>query len=311
MPQRLVLLLVLSAVAGCGGTPQGPGEVRGPGLPQAEVTARVAAQRRDASHLASVAHVPAPAKQVLFGDLHVHSTWSADAAMMALPLMQGQGEHPVADACDFARYCSALDFWAITDHAESLTPRRWRDTIETIRRCNDVAEDPANPDLVSFLGWEWTQIGLTAGEHYGHRNVLLRDLADDEIPRRPVGASGFAGQAMRDKLPWGVRWVLPWLEWSQGAPYRDFVASWNETREVEECPASVPVRDVAGDCMDFAATPAQLHDKLRQWGSRSMVIPHAQSWGLYTTNFASVEARTHASAQAVFTSSQRLERLDQ
>ena len=35
---------------------------------------------------------------------------------------------PMADACDYARYCSSLDFWAITDHAEASTPRKWQET---------------------------------------------------------------------------------------------------------------------------------------------------------------------------------------
>ncbi|GIT32663.1 MAG: hypothetical protein Ct9H300mP3_01940 [Gammaproteobacteria bacterium] len=42
-----------------------------------------------------------------------------------LPIAQGEGTHPVADACNFARFCSNLDFFAVTDHAEWLTRREW------------------------------------------------------------------------------------------------------------------------------------------------------------------------------------------
>ena len=106
--------------------------------------------------------------------------------MLSLPLMRGEGAHPPADACDFARFCSALDFWSINDHDFSITQEDWRDTIDSIRSCNQVAGDGANPDTVAFLGWEWTQVGNSPENHYGHKNVVLKEL--DDVPARPITA---------------------------------------------------------------------------------------------------------------------------
>ena len=109
-------------------------------------------------------------KQIFFGDLHVHTTFSQDAFFFSLPMLQGEGAHPPADACNFARFCSALDFFSITDHAEGITKDMWDKTIQATRSCNVVSSN-ADTDLIAFAGWEWTQMVGEAGnpdEHYGH-----------------------------------------------------------------------------------------------------------------------------------------------
>jgi hypothetical protein len=163
-------LFWMSARGGWFGHEHDTGQIEGKAVPAEVIAGRAAADK-------SVA----PAgddDQILFGDMHVHTTYSADAFQFSLPIMGGAGVHPVADACDFARYCSSLDFWSITDHAETVTPLRWKRTKDAIRACQKVAGDGPNPDLVSFIGFEWTQVGRTPSDHYGHKNVIFKDLAN-------------------------------------------------------------------------------------------------------------------------------------
>ena len=272
--------LVLLGLA-CG-EHQGPGTIEGAALPAAVVEARAEAQADAARRLAERAFSTAPPRQILFGDLHVHTTFSADAFMMGLPIQQGEGAHPIADACDFARYCSALDFWSITDHAESLTPRRWQETIDTIRQCNAVAGDPENPDVVALLGWEWTQIGRTPADHFGHKNVILREWEEGRVPTRPIHSASFATQAMRQRPPLAMRMMLPLADWKNRQTYLDLLAYLAELRDTPLCPDGVPVHELPADCSEGAATPELLFGKLDEWGLDALVIPHGTTWGIYT-----------------------------
>src|SRR5512139_2615777 len=130
------------------GEHQGAGTIEAPRVPDAVVAARARAGAEALRGPGAAAR--AGEKQILFGDLHVHTTFSTDAFFRSLPLVAGEGLHPPADACDFARVCSQLDFWSINDHAEAITPERWAETRESIRQCNAVAGSQGAPDVVAF-----------------------------------------------------------------------------------------------------------------------------------------------------------------
>src|SRR5258705_2290312 len=117
--RRIVVLCAVVVLAGCKrGEHQGPGEITRARVPEKVVAERAAKESAAGKALGG----DGARKQILFGDLHVHTTFSADAFVASLPMLQGQGIHPPADACDFARFCSALDFWSINNHSEKITP---------------------------------------------------------------------------------------------------------------------------------------------------------------------------------------------
>jgi hypothetical protein len=222
---------------------------------------------------------PDAAKGILFGDLHVHSTYSIDAFVQALPIFGGEGVHPPADACDYARHCSQLDFFSINDHAEALLPERWRRTIESIRECNARAGDAADPDLVAFVGYEWTQAGNTPATHFGHKNAVFLGLADAELPARPI--TSLPDGTMQRAAP---RWLLRGLQ-GIGAlglgEYADFLWWIERMASVPDCPAGVDSRELPPDCRENAGTPELLFEKLAQQGLETLVIPHGLAWGIH------------------------------
>jgi hypothetical protein len=220
-------------------------------------------------------------KDILFGDFHTHTTLSMDAFLTSMDAAIGEGSHPQADACDFARFCSALDFWSINDHAEFLTPQRWEETIASIRECNNRATDPFNPDTVAFLGWEWTNIGTSSKNHWGHKNIVIKSLDEDEIPLRAIQSGPTRATDLMDTLNFARRTVMSLLYLGEQR-IQDFALYLFESSMTRPCPAGVHVKDLPRDCAETAADPEELFSKLRQWDNDMMVIPHGNSWGLYT-----------------------------
>ena len=240
--------------------------------------ARVA--ERDAERAEAAARLAAPAeKQILFGDLHVHTTFSPDAFLYALPILGGEGAHPPADACDFARWCAGLDFFSINDHAEGLTPALWQETERSIRECDARAAGAERPDLVPFLGWEWTQTGATAETHFGHRNVVLAGLAPDAVPARPIASRVAERESSPPALLFRVASAVAHVV--APAPYATLVDRFGEMAAVPSCPEGAAVRDLPDDCLESAATPGDLFRKLDEWGMPALVIPHGLAWGIH------------------------------
>jgi hypothetical protein len=263
------------AVLGGYGKLHGPGEVTQATIPTEVIESRARAVAEAAEAIGGAE------KLILFGDLHVHTTYSTDAFLWTLPLNGGRGLHPLADACDFARFCSALDFWSINDHAEALTPRKWQETKRSIRECNAVSGTDGDPDVVAFLGWEWTQVGQTADAHYGHKNVVLRDLDDDAVPARPIDSGGFS-KSVLGSIPLSLRLGPALYDPANRQRYFDFDAFAREIASAPACPEGVDTRELPSDCTESAETPGELFEKLAQWGQQSLVIPHGTTWGFYT-----------------------------
>ena len=290
----VILLLVVAVLYVTGawlrlyGEHEDAGEFTASPIPEAVLEAQSRAQKRAAAAL-----TVGQTKQILFGDLHVHTTFSTDAFLWSLPMMQGEGAHPVGDACDYARFCSGLDFWSINDHAEASTPRRWQETRETIRQCNAVTGDVENPDVAAFIGWEWTQVGRVPKDHYGHKNVIFPGLEDHELPDRPIGAAGLATDGLRGGVA-GMPALLPLLDFANRQRYYNFIEFMQEVRDVPRCPSGGDSRDLDADCYESAATPGELFEKLDQLGLDTIVMPHGNTWGFYTPPGSTLEKQLTA-----------------
>ena len=268
-----------SLLAGCHGADRPAGDIVGPPRDVAGLAAAASRQAAAERRLAEPVNAPTGAKRILFGDLHVHSDYSLDAMAMALPYTGLEGDHPPTDACDFARHCSRVDFFGLTDHAETLTRRHWRAAVDSVRRCNERAGDAEAKDLVAFVGWEWTQAGLTADQHWGHRTVLFPGDAADRLPARPIGAAGAgAGALSRLGALASLKWADP-LRWKR---YADFGWLLDAVADAPQCAPDAPSPRLELDCAETAATPGALFRKLDEWGLEALVVPRGGAFGLYT-----------------------------
>jgi hypothetical protein len=151
---------------------------------------------------------------------------------------------------------------------------------------------------VSFLGWEWTQIGTTPENHFGHKNVVLRDLDEAAVPARPISSREELFPPGSGAMRMGPAIRLLMIAGSPGSedrqPYFDMARFLQDRDDVAPCPRGVSVRELPADCQEGAPTPRELFAKLDEWGFPYLVIPHGNTWGVYTPPGSSWDAQLSA-----------------
>ena len=208
-----------------------------------------------------------PLEQVYWGDLHVHTSYSVDAFISGM----APGRY-VDEAGQYALFCSRLDFYSVTDHAEMLTNTNyWPEAIRAAHNFSVQSAQPpdqnGDPRAVVFTGWEWTN-----SYRYGHKNVILKYDDPKKLPPSPIrytaGVQGF--------LPGAAKKIR--FEGERNLPSAGTLAL---VRSVY-----YGYRQGKKDTTMVAPTSGDLFNLLNRYcvnagiGCAVTVIPHGNAWGM-------------------------------
>ncbi|MBK7863853.1 MAG: DUF3604 domain-containing protein [Archangiaceae bacterium] len=144
-------------------------------------------------------HYDPATKNLLWGDIHVHTGFSHDAFNFGTPSGPAQAYAfakgqtialaPINGQPRSATIARRLDFVAVTDHAEMLdqstlgggsATSSWNRTQAAAAAANDATTACS---FSSIVGFEWS--GNVSGNWY-HRNVVFKN---DQVPNLPVSAA--------------------------------------------------------------------------------------------------------------------------
>jgi hypothetical protein len=125
--------------------------------------------------------------RLLWGDTHVHTSYSADARQPGRRAVDPNTAYrwakglPVVHPETRARIQlqRPLDFLAVTDHAEALGQTEWNELLDTAER------HYAPCSFTTFIGWEWT---AELGSGPIHRVVLMNGGAEKAGTLTPFSA---------------------------------------------------------------------------------------------------------------------------
>ena len=151
--------------------------------------------------------------RLLWGDTHVHTSYSADADLRGKPAADPNTAYrwakglPVVDPYTRAKVQlqTPLDFLVVADHAEGLNKAAWSGMVEGAERHYEPCA------FTTFVGWEWSS---ELGGHNLHRVVFTDGGA--EQARQLVPFSALDGPRPED--------LWSWLEETSSRLETDFIA---------------------------------------------------------------------------------------
>jgi len=153
-----------------------------------------------------IAHEP---NQLLWGDLHVHTSLSQDVDRAVDPdtAYRWAKGLPVVNPYSKAKIQleKPLDFLVVADYAEKLGETQWNDLVEAAERHYSVCE------FTTFIGWEWS---AELFDHPLHRIVFMDRGADQARQLLPFSAL----DSSRPEDLWR------WLEETSSRLGTDFIA---------------------------------------------------------------------------------------
>jgi hypothetical protein len=190
----LVLICILMIIAGCGSDVP-PGKVEG--APRSSESI----YNQDLKFLQTKSKLfqnQSDSSQILFGDLHVHTTYSFDAyafgtvATPADAYRYAKGEAIRHPGGFDVKLRQPLDFYAVTDHAMFLG---------AAKEAADTSTELSKYDFAEVLH------NINAPDNMGMTSIPQRDLGRVSVPlapRPPRQSDGTTTQAAQDRP--GLRW---------------------------------------------------------------------------------------------------------
>jgi len=253
---------------------------------------------------------PEESSYVYWGDNHVHTRFSPDALAAMAFARELESTRDVYNACEFARFCSGLDFFVSAEHAEFQTEANWKTIRDQVAQCNDEVDDSLE-EFVAYAGFEWTQnpVGFGASPRsYGHKNVHFLGARVDDAPDegrrnlhatpKPIGSflleaieaspepkecDGRSCVVYGEPVVQAVKRISALAQEAEAGGETRF----RPLKEILKLPTTPDCDDAAappgGPCLEVARTPNELFAKLDAWlkepcaeeGEVCVPCPHA------------------------------------